>query len=100
MPPPVPSRGPAACGATEGREVAQAGVLAGADGVLDPGVDPVGGVDVGALAQPAFRPGRPVGDPQGVAPAVHHSDAGSQYTSIRFAQTLLLAGLTGSVGSV
>ena len=33
-------------------------------------------------------------------PAIHHSDAGSQYTSIRFAETLLLAGLTGSVGSV
>ena len=32
--------------------------------------------------------------------AIHHSDAGSQYTSIRFAETLLLAGLTGSVGSV
>jgi putative transposase len=32
--------------------------------------------------------------------AIHHSDAGSQYTSVRFAQTLLLAGLTGSVGSV
>lgn len=32
--------------------------------------------------------------------AVHHSDAGSQYTSVRFAQTLMLAGLTGSVGSV
>ena len=32
--------------------------------------------------------------------AIHHSDAGSRYTSVRFAQTLLLAGLTGSVGSV
>ena len=32
--------------------------------------------------------------------AIHHSDAGSQYTSVRFAQTLLLAGLTGSVGTV
>jgi transposase InsO family protein len=32
--------------------------------------------------------------------AIHHSDAGSQYTSVRFAQTLMLAGLTGSVGSV
>src|SRR5258706_2828246 len=31
--------------------------------------------------------------------AVHHSDAGSQYTSLRFAQTLLLEGLAGSVGS-
>ena len=32
--------------------------------------------------------------------AIHHSDAGSQYTSVRFAGALLLAGLTGSVGSV
>jgi hypothetical protein len=49
----------------EGREVAQAGVLAGANGVLGPGADPVTGVDVGVLAQPAFRPGRPVRDPAG-----------------------------------
>jgi len=32
--------------------------------------------------------------------AIHHSDAGSQYTSVRFAEILLLAGLTGSIGSV
>ena len=32
--------------------------------------------------------------------AVHHSDAGSQYTSVHFAETLMLAGLAGSVGSV
>ena len=32
--------------------------------------------------------------------AIHHSDAGSQYTSLRFTQTLMLAGLSGSVGSV
>ena len=32
--------------------------------------------------------------------AIHHSDAGSQYTSVRFAQTLLLAGLTPLVGTV
>ena len=31
--------------------------------------------------------------------AIHHSDAGSQYTSVRFAQTLLLEGLAGSIGS-
>jgi len=41
------------------------------------------------------RQGHPIG-----GAAIHHSDAGSQYTSIRFAETLLLAGLTGSVGSV
>ncbi len=32
--------------------------------------------------------------------AIHHSDAGSQYTSVRFAETLMLAGLAGSAGSV
>lgn len=31
---------------------------------------------------------------------VHHSDAGSQYTSIRFGEALLLEGLAASVGSV
>ena len=41
------------------------------------------------------RQGHPIG-----GAAIHHSDAGSQYTSVRFAETLLLAGLTGSVGSV
>jgi putative transposase len=32
--------------------------------------------------------------------AIHHSDAGSQYTSVRLAETLCLAGLTGSIGTV
>jgi transposase InsO family protein len=32
--------------------------------------------------------------------AIHHSDAGSQCTSVRFAGTLMLAGLAPSVGSV
>lgn len=41
------------------------------------------------------RQGHPLG-----AGAVHHSDAGSQYTSVRFTETLLLAGLTPSVGTV
>jgi putative transposase len=31
---------------------------------------------------------------------IHHADAGSQYTSLRFAQTLMLEGLAGSTGSV
>ncbi len=31
---------------------------------------------------------------------VHHSDAGSQYTSLRFAESLMLAGIAPSVGSV
>jgi transposase InsO family protein len=41
------------------------------------------------------RQGHPIG-----GRAIHHSDAGSQYTSVRFAETLMLAGLTGSVGTV
>jgi putative transposase len=39
--------------------------------------------------------GRPV-----AAGMIHHSDAGSQYTSIRFTETLALEGLTASIGSV
>lgn len=39
--------------------------------------------------------GRPVA--QGL---IHHSDAGSQYTSIRYTDTLMLEGLTPSIGSV
>jgi len=31
---------------------------------------------------------------------IHHSDAGSQYTSIRFTETLTLQGLSASIGSV
>jgi len=31
---------------------------------------------------------------------IHHSDAGSQYTSVRFGETLLLAGMIPSIGSV
>ena len=41
------------------------------------------------------RQGHPIG-----GPAVHHSDAGSQYTSVHFTETLLLAGLAPSVGTV
>ena len=32
--------------------------------------------------------------------AIHHSDAGSQYTSVRFGETLSLSGIRPSVGSV
>ena len=39
--------------------------------------------------------GRPV--PVGM---IHHSDAGSQYTSIRFTETLVLEGLSASIGTV
>ena len=31
---------------------------------------------------------------------IHHSDAGSQYTSIRFTETLALEGLSASIGTV
>ncbi len=31
---------------------------------------------------------------------IHHSDAGSQYTSVRFAESLLLAGMIPSIGTV
>lgn len=31
---------------------------------------------------------------------IHHSDAGSQYTAVRFGETLMLAGLIPSIGSV
>ena len=31
---------------------------------------------------------------------IHHSDAGSQYTSVRFSETLMLAGPTPSIGTV
>jgi transposase InsO family protein len=41
------------------------------------------------------RQGRPLD-----ARAIHHSDAGSQYTSVRFAETLQLSGLQPSVGTV
>jgi transposase InsO family protein len=32
--------------------------------------------------------------------AIHHSDAGSQYTSVHFTETLMLAGLIPSIGTV
>jgi len=41
------------------------------------------------------RQGRPLGEG-----AIHHSDAGSQYTALHFGQTLFLEGLTPSIGSV
>lgn len=39
--------------------------------------------------------GRPI-----TAGLIHHSDAGSQYTSIRFTETLALEGLSASIGTV
>lgn len=49
---------------------------------------------IGQAAALRARQGHPL------AQAIHHSDAGAQYTSVRFAETLMLAGLAGSVGSV
>ena len=40
--------------------MADSAVFPGADRVLDPGVDPVRGVDVGGLPEPAFGAGGPV----------------------------------------
>jgi len=51
-----------------------------------------------AIAQAAAGLRRAAGAQPGLA--VHHSDAGSQYTSVRYAETLMLAGLAPSVGSV
>lgn len=31
---------------------------------------------------------------------IHHSNAGSHYTAVRFSETLLLTGLTPSIGTV
>ena len=50
---------------------------------------------IGQAAALRSRQGHPIG-----GRAIHHSDAGSQYTSVRFAETLMLAGLAASVGSV
>ena len=41
------------------------------------------------------RAGRPVTDD-----LIHHSDAGSQFTSVSFAETLLLEGIAASIGSI
>ena len=41
------------------------------------------------------RQGRPL-----TGGTIHHSDAGSQYTSVRFAETLQLAGMIPSIGTV
>jgi putative transposase len=40
------------------------------------------------------RQGHPIKD------TIHHSDAGSQYTAVHFAETLVLEGLAASIGSV
>jgi len=63
--------------------MSQAGVLAGADGILDAGLDPVGGVDVGVLAQPALGGGGPVGGPQAIPPAVFGLEQGQLRAGMR-----------------
>ena len=50
---------------------------------------------IGQAAALRSRQGHPIG-----GRAIHHSDAGSQYTSLRYTESLMLAGLTASVGSV
>ena len=52
-----------------------------------------------AIAQAAQHLRRSAGGPV-PGGAIHHSDAGSQYTSLRCAESLMLAGLTPSVGTV
>jgi putative transposase len=49
---------------------------------------------VGQAAALRRRQGRPLDG------GIHHSDAGSQYTAVRFAETLQLAGLQPSIGTV
>ena len=68
--------------------MAEPGVLAGADDVLDAGVDAVRGVNVCALAPPAPGRGGQVGDPQGVALAV----GGLQQGQLRAGMRALAAG--------
>ena len=63
--------------------MSQAGVLAGADDVLDAGVDAVRGVEVGALAAPAPGRGGQVRHPQGVAPAVGCLEQGQLRAGVR-----------------
>ena len=38
--------------------------------------------------------------PQSLGELIHHSDAGSQYTSVHLGETLLLHGMVPSIGSV
>jgi putative transposase len=50
---------------------------------------------IGQAAAFRARQGNPL-----LGNTIHHSDAGSQYTSVRFAESLLLAGMIPSIGSV
>ena len=66
-----------------GRVLADSAVFPGADGVFDPGMHPVDGVDVGVLAPPAARGGGQVGYPQRVAPAVFSFEQGELRAGVR-----------------
>jgi putative transposase len=50
---------------------------------------------IGQAAALRARQGNPL-----LGRTIHHSDAGSQYTSVRFGESLLLAGMVPSIGSV
>jgi putative transposase len=54
------------------------------------------------FAESAIRPAAALRARQGhrIDGAIHHSDAGSQYTAIHFGETLSLSGLRPSIGSV
>ena len=75
--------------------------------VIDAFADPIVGWECAASKQPpslsplSARPPPPQ-NRQGnsLDGTIHHSDAGSQYTSVRFGEALLLAGMTPSIGSV
>lgn len=55
-----------------------------------------------SLVESALHQAASFRDRQGNSPdgTIHHSDAGSQYTSVRFAEALLLAGMVPSIGTV
>jgi len=63
--------------------MAEPGVFASADDVLDPGVNPVGSVDVGALAAPAPCARGQVRRPQGVPPSVLGLEQGELRAGMR-----------------
>ena len=52
--------------------------------------------------EPAIRQAAALRSRQGhpIDGAIHHSDAGSQYTAVHFGETLSLSGLRPSIGSV
>src|SRR5450755_2464079 len=64
-------------------EMADSAVFPGPDRVLDPGLDPVRGIDIGGLPEPAFSAGGPVRGPQAVPPAVHGLEQGQLRAGMR-----------------